>query len=76
LVFLLSAGAAPAKEDGKIVHDAEHNILKAQHGERWAKEDTEIDEKLAEIRKKNGGKPLSFDTHISPMRFLSLEFFV
>jgi arylsulfatase len=41
----------------KIIHDTEHNILKAQHGERWAKEDAEIDAKLAEIRKKNGGKP-------------------
>jgi len=55
--FLLSTGAVSANEDNKIVHDAEHNILKAQHGERWAKEDAEIDAKLAEIRKKNGGKP-------------------
>ena len=43
--------------DGDIIHDAEHYILQAQHGERWAGEDTEIDAKLAEIRKKNGGKP-------------------
>jgi arylsulfatase len=41
----------------KIIHDAEHNILAAQHGERWTKEDKEITAKLAEIRKKNGGKP-------------------
>ena len=45
---------------GQIVHDAEHNILKAQHGERWVKEDAEINEKLAEIRKKNGNKPPNF----------------
>jgi arylsulfatase len=44
------------KEGGKIVHDGEYNFLKAQHGEKWAKEDKEIDAKLAEIRKKNGGK--------------------
>ena len=52
----LMLGAETAMAKGKIVHDAEHNILKAQHGERWAKEDAEIDTKLAEIRKKNGGK--------------------
>lgn len=46
-----------AKAADKIIHDAEHNILAAQHGERWAREDKEISTKLAEIRKKNGGKP-------------------
>ena len=30
LVFLLGAGAVAAKEDGKIVHDAEYYILEAQ----------------------------------------------
>jgi arylsulfatase A-like enzyme len=39
-----------------IIHDGEYNFLAAQHGKRWAKEDKEIDAKLAEIRKKNGGK--------------------
>ncbi len=43
--------------EGDIIHDAEHYILLAQHGERWAREDTEIDARLAEIRKRNGGKP-------------------
>ena len=42
-------------EGGEIIHD-EHT-LKAQHGERWAKQDAQIDAKLAEIREKNGGKP-------------------
>jgi len=51
------ANSALAKGPAKIIHDAEHNILKAQHGKRWAKEDAEIDAKLAEIREKNGGKP-------------------
>ena len=41
----------------KIIHDADHGILAAQHYKRWAKEDKEISAKLAEIRKKNGGKP-------------------
>ena len=56
LAFLFSAGAAAAKAGDKIVHDVEYRFLEAQYGEKWAKEDKEIDAKLAEIRKKNGGK--------------------
>ena len=56
LLFGAAIGAAPALADD-IVHDAEHGILKAQHGDRWAKEDAEIDAKLAELREKNSGKP-------------------
>lgn len=48
-------GAAYATQS-KIVYDGEYNFLKAQHGEKWAKEDKEIDAKLEEIRKRNGGK--------------------
>ncbi|MCJ7541290.1 MAG: sulfatase-like hydrolase/transferase, partial [Desulfobacterales bacterium] len=60
-VLVLSlAGNALAKEKGKIVHDAEYYILEAQHGKQWAAEDKEIDKKLAEIRKKNGGNPPNF----------------
>ncbi len=39
-----------------IIHDGEYEFLKKQHGDEWAKEDVLIDKKLAEIRKKNGGK--------------------
>ena len=42
---------------GEIQHDAEHYMLLAQHGDRWAQEDKAIDVKLAEMRKANGGKP-------------------
>jgi len=42
---------------GEIQHDAEYAILKAQNSEAWAADDQAIDKKLAEIRKKNGGKP-------------------
>ena len=52
-MFFLMAMPLSAKE---IVHDGEYNFVKAQHGEAWAKEDKEIDAKLAEIRKKNGDK--------------------
>jgi len=48
----LQSGAAA----DQIVHDGEYTFLKAQYGEQWAKEDTEIDRKLADIRSKNGGK--------------------
>ena len=54
-MFCLMANSALAKS--KIVHDAEYAILEAQNGEQWAKDDKAIDDKLAELRKKNGGKP-------------------
>jgi arylsulfatase len=40
-----------------IAHDAEHYILEAQNGEKWAADDKAVDAKLADFRKKNGGKP-------------------
>jgi arylsulfatase A-like enzyme len=40
----------------EITHDADHYVLKAQHGEQWAKDDKAVDAKLAEFKKKNGGK--------------------
>ena len=43
-------------EPASIIHDADHYILKAQHGEQWAEDDKAVDAKLAEFRKKNGGK--------------------
>jgi arylsulfatase len=52
-----AAPGAFAAEKGKIVHDAEYYILEAQNGEKWAAEDKELDKKLAEFMKKNGGKP-------------------
>ncbi len=57
-LFTLSTSLGSANaESTKIIHDAEHQILAAQHGERWAKEDTEIDAKLAEILERNGCTP-------------------
>jgi arylsulfatase len=50
---LLCSGLLAASE---IVHDGEYYFLEAKHGEKWAKEDKVIEAKLAEIRKKNGGK--------------------
>lgn len=42
--------------EAPIVHDAEYKILEAQNGQQWAKDDKVVDSKLADIRKKNGGK--------------------
>lgn len=41
----------------KIVHDAEWYILDALHGEVWAAQDKELDQKLADLRKKYGQPP-------------------
>ena len=54
--FLMPATSVLAAKD-KIIHDAEYSILEAQNGEKWAADDKLIDEKLAELRKKNGEQP-------------------
>lgn len=41
----------------EIVHDAEHYVLKKQHGDNWATEDEDIDAKLKALEKKHGTKP-------------------
>jgi len=41
---------------GEIQHDAEHYMLLAQHGDRWAQEDKAIAAKLEQVRNANGGK--------------------
>lgn len=51
---LSAVSVAVAQE---IVHDAEYYVLKAQNGERWAAEDTELQAKLAELREKHGTPP-------------------
>jgi len=53
----LVSGPALAAEDKPIIRDAEYQILKAQNGAEWVKDDKAISSKLAEVRKKNGGKP-------------------
>ena len=54
VALLLMASPVKAAE---IIHDAEYTILAAQNGEAWAADDEAIESKLAEIRKRNGGKP-------------------
>jgi arylsulfatase len=58
--FILTLGLAllgTQLNAADIVHDAEFYILEKQNAERWAKEDKALDQRLAEFRKKNGGKP-------------------
>jgi len=40
-----------------IVHDAEYYILEAQNGERWAAEDKQLDQRLAELKRQYGQPP-------------------
>ncbi len=54
--MLLPQGAN-ADTPGDIIHDAEHYILAAQHGDKWVIEDKAIDEKLAELKAKFGTTP-------------------
>jgi len=57
LVTWAATGQAEEKIEEKIVHDAEYYILEAQNGEKWVADDKIVDKKLAEFKKKNGGKP-------------------
>jgi len=54
ICLLLGVTAVNAKD---IVHDSEYYILKAQHGHKWATEDTEIQKKIAALKKKFGRAP-------------------
>lgn len=48
--------ATPQSFAKELIHDADYSVLKAQHAEQWAKDDKAVDAKLAEFKKKNGGK--------------------
>ena len=54
-IFGVATAEAQAQK-GEIQHDAEHYMLLAQHGDRWAQEDEAIAAKLEEVRNANGGK--------------------
>ncbi len=51
-LFVLTGSAVAAD----LVHDPEHAILVDQHGERWAAEDRDIDERLATLAAEHGGR--------------------
>ena len=54
--ILCLAGIQMALAEDRIIHDGEFEFLRQQHGEKWDAEDKEIDQMLADIREKNGGK--------------------
>ena len=39
-----------------LIHDGEYDFLARQQGDKWPRQDVEIEAKLAEIRERNGGK--------------------
>ena len=55
--FCLMPATSVWAAGAKIIHDAEYSIIEAQNGKAWTADDKALDEKLAEIRGKNGGKP-------------------
>jgi arylsulfatase A-like enzyme len=57
ILSLLAANNIAAAPATGIIHDAEHYLLEAQHGEKWMAEDKILDQKLAELRKKHGTPP-------------------
>jgi arylsulfatase len=54
---VLAAFVTSAKAQEPIIHDGEFEYLRAQFGEKWAAQDVEIDQRLADIRAANGDKP-------------------
>jgi len=56
-VAIASFSSASTAAGKPIIHDAEHYVLLEQHSDEWQKEDKKIDATLAELKKKNGGKP-------------------
>ena len=52
--LILSYGLPHVSAANDIIHDAEHYILKSQNGEKWAKADVAVSEKLAALKKKQG----------------------
>ena len=57
VLSLIGASCTIPAEAADIVHDAEYYILAAQNGERWAVEDAELDQRLAELREQYGRPP-------------------
>ena len=55
-LLLVPLLAAPMVFGADVVHDAEYYILEAQHGKVWAEDDKSVDARLAEFKKRNGGK--------------------
>ncbi|CTQ52963.1 Arylsulfatase [Roseibium album] len=61
VVFLvlasLGAATGATAQPAPIVHDAEYDILFAQHENAWTEQDESVDQRLRALREANGGKP-------------------
>ena len=57
VIVALCLPACASARDRDVVHDAEFYVLKAQHGERWAQEDAELQKRLDELKAKHGTPP-------------------
>jgi hypothetical protein len=53
----LSLAFASQARAQEIIHDAEYYILEAQHGEDWARQEAELDKRLATLRDRYGKPP-------------------
>lgn len=57
VALVLSCGSPDVGAAKDIVHDAEFYVLKAQHGDRWAAQDKELNKKLKALKDKYGTPP-------------------
>lgn len=56
ILFGISLIATTAFSQNSIIHDGEYNFIKAEYEDEWNAEDKEVQAKLADIRKENGGE--------------------
>ncbi len=56
-ILFLAGLILPLFGIGQVVHDAEYYIIEAQNGEKWSAEDKDIQQKLADLKKKHGTPP-------------------
>jgi arylsulfatase A-like enzyme len=54
---LLANKTLALNSQDNIVYDAEYTRLLAQHGDKWAKEDVQLNKKLAALKEKHGKSP-------------------
>jgi arylsulfatase len=57
LAIFIAGTALAANKSPEILHDAEYYVLEAQHGEKWAVQDIELEKKLQALREKHGTPP-------------------
>jgi arylsulfatase len=57
LASAMAAGLSTTAFANDFVQDAEYYVLKAQHGDKWAAQDKELNKRLAELEKKFGTPP-------------------